>query len=132
MRALELMRPGPGMSSFARLLGMSPGDSEVHIWFATLERSSDVVGQLAEVLSEDERARAARFHFARDRRRFVVGRGWLRTILASYLEIAPRDVRLQYGEFGKPCLSNPTDLRFNLSHSDERVLCAVTRGHKIG
>ncbi len=84
-------------------------------------------------LSSDELARAARFHFERDRTRFSVARAALREILAHYLGTSPAEIAFVYGDHGKPALAPPYgDLRFNLSHSHDLALCAVARGSEVG
>src|SRR5262245_1116395 len=110
----------------------SIGPDEVHLWTIALERPDDLVGSLEETLSADERARAERFVFPRDRRRFVVARGALRSILASYLGLAPAALAFAYGPSGKPRLAGAADLDFNLAHSHELALCAVTAGRPVG
>jgi 4'-phosphopantetheinyl transferase len=89
---------------------------------------------LMPVLSQDERQRAARFHFAQDQYRFVCGRGMLRVILASYLRIEPADVRFNYGAKGKPLLDAPAHrpLHFNLAHSSNLALIAVSHCCPLG
>jgi 4'-phosphopantetheinyl transferase len=107
----------------------------VDVWTISLVAASAQTDALWESLSSDERERAARFVFERDRRRFVVGRGALRSILASYLGSAPGDIRFAYGEHGKPSLAEPTDaesLEFKASGSEELAVCAVTVGRKVG
>jgi len=79
----------------------------------------------------NEHERAARFHFARDRRHFVTGRSILRRILGHYLQHAPEDLAFAYGLRGKPMLPG-TGLQFNLADSDGLALLAVTRGGAIG
>lgn len=108
---------------------------EVHLWRVDLARPAEEVAGLARLLSADEQDRAARFHFARHRDRFVVARGRLRTILGRYLGCPPARVRFVYGAQGKPALHpdlQVTDLAFNISHSDQRMLCAVTHGARVG
>jgi 4'-phosphopantetheinyl transferase len=104
---------------------------EVHAWRADLNVSADVLGELGAWLSADERERAARFRFERDRRRFVVARAALRSILGGYLRAYPADLVFQYGPSGKPALAS-TDLRFNVSHSSDRALYAVSHGRDLG
>lgn len=102
---------------------------EVHLWRAKL----DPTPGFEAVLSEPELTRATRFHFDRDRARFIAGRGILRHILASYLDSDPADVRLANGPFGKPALEgSDTALHFNLSHSSDLMLLAVTYAREIG
>jgi len=107
--------------------------SEVHVWFVSLDQSACCVGRLADLLSPDERTRAERFYFERDRARFIAGRGLLRTILAFYSGADPRRLEFRYGPRGKPSLAPGFgDLRFNLSHARGRALYAIARGREIG
>lgn len=108
---------------------------DVHVWSVHLDLPDAEVNRLEGVLSSHERARADRFYFQRDRRRFVVGRAILRIILGSYLRIAPERVTFDYGPHGKPMLAvgcGDGTLRFNLSHSQAVALIGVTRRGEIG
>jgi len=105
---------------------------EVHLWRADLEVEGHRLEQFASYLDQDERARAARFHFERDRRRFMAGRGLLRQILASYLDLAPIEVRFGYTANGKPYLPAHSELRFNVSHSADTLVAAVARDRHLG
>jgi 4'-phosphopantetheinyl transferase len=108
-------------------------EREVHVWSALLDRPPDVVETLRRLLSRDELARAARFHFERDRSRFAVGRASLRLLLGRYLAEPPGSIRFSYSSHGKPALLPPHDtISFNLSHSEGLALYAVCRGHEIG
>lgn len=114
--------------------GTLPTD-RTDVWILSLSVGSDQVDCLWETLAPDERARAARFAFERDRRRFVVGRGALRDILAAYVGGLPGDIRFAYGEHGKPMLAESTRagaVEFNASGSEDLAVCAVTVGHKLG
>lgn len=107
--------------------------SEVHIWDFPTVISNSETATCRELLSEDENARAARFHFEKDARRFVVARACMRSILACYTQVAPRDLRFFYSQHGKPGLENVKgDFRFNLSHSRDRAILGVTLGHEVG
>jgi 4'-phosphopantetheinyl transferase len=89
-------------------------------------------------LSEEERVRGLRFVRPRDRRRFVICRGTLRVILGRLLEIPPARVRFRPGPGGKPELAPGGEaeglpvLRFNVTHSDELALIAVSLGRELG
>jgi 4'-phosphopantetheinyl transferase len=109
-------------------------DTEVHIWRASLVQSSETLASYSKMLASDERQRAGRFIFDRDRQRFIVARGILRLLLGRYLEREPELVHFSYSEYGKPDISEParSDLRFNVSHSHELVLYAFTRRRDIG
>jgi 4'-phosphopantetheinyl transferase len=89
----------------------------------------------AGLLSADEIARAARFHFEKDRLRFTRCRGVLRLVLARFLEIPPERIQFFYTAKGKPELSagqNPKGLNFNVSHSDNMAVIAVGVGPALG
>src|SRR5207245_1715236 len=104
---------------------------EVHVWRVPLSENDPE--QLGALLSRDEWIRAERFHFERDRARFICGRGLLRTILGRYLNTDPRDLTFVEGPYGKPELTGiPSSLRFNLSHSDDLMLLAVTHARAVG
>ncbi len=89
---------------------------------------------LERTLSPDERERAARYRFARDRARYIVARGTLRAILGRYLDLDPADLRFVYGPQGKPTLApeHGCELSFNLSHAGDVALYAITRGRRVG
>ena len=110
-------------------------DDEIHVWRASLDAPAADVEALACTLSADEQARAQRLCFGRDQRRFVVGRGLLRTILGRYLHVDPLAVRFCYGANGKPALAalpNGNEWQFNVSHSHGLVLVGVTRRRQLG
>src|ERR1700722_4961199 len=108
---------------------------EVHVWRATLNQSASQIEGFLHTLAPDERARASRFHFAKDREHFIVARGVLRAVLGCYLHRAPEYLSFCYGTHGKPDLARQSDedaIRFNLSHSHGLALYAVARGRQVG
>ena len=110
------------------------GDS-IHLWTIPLDGPAARQAHDARLLSTDEAARAARFRFARDRRRFIAGRGALRRILAHYLAAAPEALRFAYGAAGKPALAQPQagrPIQFNLSHCEHLGLLAVAHDRALG
>jgi 4'-phosphopantetheinyl transferase len=108
-------------------------DNEVHVWNAVLDQPSETVQQLLTTLNEDERARAARFHFQRDRDHFIVARGLLRRVLSWYLKTKPEQIDFSYNSYGKPALkTKESPLSFNLAHSYGLCLLAVASGLKLG
>jgi len=114
---------------------LSWANDEVHVWRADLQQPPELQETYLGLLDQDERARAARFHFAQHRRRFVLSRGFLRVLLGRYLEIEPERVRFAYGPYGKPSLLDEhgaSRLRFNASHSHELAVYAFVRDCEIG
>lgn len=109
-------------------------ESDVHVWRIDLKALHADVTDLIHVLSPDERERARRLHFDRDRNNFIASHYALRSILAGYLEDAsPTSIAFDFGPHGKPTLrSNGHGIEFNLSHSHEISLCGLTRRHELG
>jgi 4'-phosphopantetheinyl transferase len=88
------------------------------------------------LLSPDEHERMARLIFERDRRRFLLTRALVRTMLSRYAPVAPAHWTFITNVHGRPeILDRPTgtpDLRFNISHTDGLIACAVTIGREVG
>ena len=95
----------------------------VAVRFGRLEVAPEEEAQLAALLDADERARAARFHFARERRRFVVRRGRAREWLAEATGGNPAHLRFTTNAHGKPEL--PGGPHFSLSRSGETMMLAI-------
>jgi 4'-phosphopantetheinyl transferase len=114
-------------------ISVEASTEEVHLWLASIDIAAAEVELLHEILANDERERAARFHFERDRNRFIAGRGLLRILLGRYLRKPPADVSFGYGANGKPFVSGLENrFYFNLSHSAGLALYGFTLGHRIG
>jgi 4'-phosphopantetheinyl transferase len=104
------------------------------VWRIDLSGARHDVPRLATVLSDDELVRAGRFRFERHRRRFIVRRAALRSILSTYVGVPPRDIAYRTGTWGKLELreASARSLSFNSSHSEDWALIAVTLGHRVG
>lgn len=108
---------------------------EIHVWHAWLDRDAASLPNLASTLSQDEIARANRFHFERDKNHYVMARGLLRELLRRYLAEAPGRVEFSYGEFGKPALAGvhaSSGLSFNVSHSGGLAVYAFAENRNLG
>jgi Phosphopantetheinyl transferase len=109
----------------ATLLSEPRTVTDLHLWRASLASSPQSLAHFSALLSSDEKARAARFHFERDRARYTMGRGILRTLLGSYLGLEPENVKISYGPQGKPfvdSINQNQNLEFNVSHSNEHAV----------
>jgi 4'-phosphopantetheinyl transferase len=135
-------------------------NQEIHVWRVPLSQPQDLVDRLEHLLDPEERERAARFHFAKDRIRYTIAHGALRTILGEYLKLPPDLLCFRRGRFGKPYLSVPAEgaaaepkenraagrrelgeaspalsppgLQFNLSHSRDFAVIAVSSLRRVG
>ena len=108
---------------------LHPGDN-LHVWRANLDRHCHTTS----TLTDDEIKRADRFHFERDRNRFIAARATLRNVLSRYVDANESDIRFECNQFGKPALADETshDIRFNVTHSSHLMLIAITHGHDVG
>jgi 4'-phosphopantetheinyl transferase len=106
----------------------------IHVWAVPLAVAPQRLGQASELLDTEEQQRAARFVHVPSQRTFIIARGTLRTLLGNYLGLSPTVVRFITGPQGKPELapSCGQDLHFNVSHSGDLALIAVTRFGPIG
>ncbi|MHB1946584.1 MAG: 4'-phosphopantetheinyl transferase family protein [Gammaproteobacteria bacterium] len=105
----------------------------VDLWHVLL---TDLVSQedrFLALLSPDEVQRANRFRFPHHRARFILARGILREILSLYTGQSPKEIVFEYGPRGKPYLKdNHLDLQFNVSHSDDVAVYAITQHAEVG
>ena len=104
------------------------GADEVHVWQA---RVSTPAAGAERCLSPEERSRAARFRFDRDRTRWVASRVFLRRTLARYAGVDADGVELRTADGGKPELVCGS-VRFSLAHSGDLAACAVARDREVG
>jgi 4'-phosphopantetheinyl transferase len=105
----------------------------VHVYRISLDVPEADILQMSHLLSPDEIARANRFVFPNYRAHFIAARAQLRMILSRYLNQSPADLMFDYNEYGKPAIATPrSDLQFNISHSHELGLVALTRERLIG
>ena len=106
--------------------------SHVDIWRVSLDLYPASAQWAESTLSADESERADRFHFEKDRHRYILAHACLRDILSRYLHCKTGQIKFSTNGYGKPMLPSDTKMEFNLSHSGKFVLIAVTCGHKVG
>ncbi|MGH9310893.1 MAG: 4'-phosphopantetheinyl transferase family protein [Vicinamibacterales bacterium] len=103
----------------------------VHLWTVDLDRDVSIVSALLDVLSGDERVRAARMRTTESRLRFIVAHGALRAILARYAGVSASAIRLESSDTGKPFVADAS-ISFNLTHSEGIAVCAISPDGRIG
>jgi len=108
---------------------------EIHVWRASLSTDESTLRSLEATLVEQERERARRFIFERDRDRYIAARGILRDLLGKYLRCAPQSIEFTYGPHGKPALASGASrpaICFNLSHSHGLAVVAIGQEREVG
>lgn len=119
-----------------RLLELA--SDEIHLWCADYNdiRGPDLEAAYRRLLAPAEHMRQGRFHFDRDRHRFLVTRATVRAVLSRYAPIDPADWRFAANAYGRPHIAN-TDpgcrgLTFNVSHTDGLIVLGIARGVRLG
>lgn len=107
--------------------------TSIHLWVVDLHADRAQIQRSLDGLSPDERVRADGFKRACDRRRFIMARARLRQILGRYVDESPDRLRFGHSEHGKPgIVAPPSDLTFNISHSDDLAVLGFSRSRKLG
>jgi len=131
--SFETFHPASTWSSHPAILDLE--SHQVDIWRARLDLPTDSLKRLEATLSADEIQRADRFHFQGGKDRFIAAHGCLRDILARYQHWEPEQLTFSTNDYGKPALTTVSSERrmdFNLSHSEDLALVAVTWERKVG
>ena len=109
--------------------------SEIHLWFADLNNLDRCAmsNEVAHWLHGEEQNRYNRYQSQNQREHFLFGRVLLKTILSKYVGCAPVDLKFDIDTRGKPFLSSSNiPLTFNLSHTDNRIVFAVSKNQDLG
>lgn len=113
-----------------------PGPYTAHLYCADPPSITDplLLADYAALMTPEERAAEARFHFAKHRHLHRVTRALARTVLASYLEVDPASLRFEPGKWGRPEIVGlgDTGLSWNLAHTDGLVVLLVAEGATVG
>lgn len=106
--------------------------SDISVYTYTLH--SDAFISLVDALryvDEQELERANRYHHQLHRERYLRGRGYLRRLLGWHLKLPPQRVPLN-GPLGRKPMVAGNPLFFNLSHSEDLAVCAISRSRPVG
>jgi 4'-phosphopantetheinyl transferase len=106
-------------------------NQDIHIWDIDLQQTRDRIRQLTQYLTEQELHRAAKFINPTHGDRWTVARGYLRQILARYLDLPAAQIVFTYGAQGKPEIQGHP-IQFNISHSHDRAVYAISAKHPVG
>jgi 4'-phosphopantetheinyl transferase len=122
-----------GWESLVELPDLS--ENQVHVWKVCIADFYKRVKAFEQLLNETEKKRACQFKFKDSRLNFIICRGILRFLLSRYLYEDPKSVGIMQDPEGKPELaadSHQHALKFNLSHSNEICLIALSRNLDLG
>jgi len=111
-------------------------NDEIHLWVTepnALQADNPILSHYSTLLTSTEKTKQQRYKFAKDQHDALITRAFIRDLLSYYQSKHPKDWQFEYGDKGKPEVSNcALPLRFNLSHTKDLIICAVTLNHDIG
>ncbi|HMS64574.1 MAG TPA: 4'-phosphopantetheinyl transferase superfamily protein [Ignavibacteria bacterium] len=110
---------------------MNISENEIHIYNSFAADDPDVLSSFLTILSEEEINKANRYKFQKDKNNYISFRAMLRMILSQYLYIHPSKLNFFYAEKDKPYIKD-TEIKFNISHSENFAVFAVTKVNEIG
>lgn len=111
--------------------------SHAFAWYSRVGELNDaaLLAAYEAILSGAERQRHESFHFAEDRKLYLVAHALLRTTLSRFAAVQPQEWEFSGGEFERPEIAGaaPSDrIRFNLSHTSGLTVCVITRNAAVG
>ncbi|MDF3054718.1 MAG: phosphopantetheine-protein transferase [Gammaproteobacteria bacterium] len=121
------------ISSAPEKIKLHPRD--VHVWYAHIAITEAQANAAYPILSDIEKDRAQRFKFGEHRLKFIAARSTLRKILSYYLPIQPASIGFIENQYGKPMLDstqNKKGIFFNVSHSHDMAVYAISLEENIG
>jgi 4'-phosphopantetheinyl transferase len=127
----------PNMHRADPLLPLPAGD--IHLWLCPHGEAGDPALDAVyhALLTPQELLQKDRFHFARDRHRYLLTRVLVRSVLSRYAPIEPNDWHFANGPFGRPRIDGleaeeTRSLDFNLSHTAGLIVLAIARNIELG
>ena len=110
-------------------------NNDIHVWI-TKPRCIQQTGLLAQyksILTDEELKKQNSYIFAEKRHNALITRTFIRDLLSHYEDIHPSHWQFITGSHGKPEIVNPVlPLKFNISHTDDLIICAVMLSDEIG
>lgn len=112
-------------------------EGQVHLWHSYVQKFDGIAtASSMALLTLKERSLYQHFIFEKDKRRYLLTRVLIRTILSKYLPIEPQNLIFENNKYGRPYIANNDPrarlLHFNISHTDSIIFIAVTTRRELG
>ncbi|NLD48108.1 MAG: 4'-phosphopantetheinyl transferase superfamily protein [Clostridiaceae bacterium] len=100
----------------------------LEIYAVKLEKEirNDIYEGIFSCIPLEKQNRIKRFRRFEDAHRATIAEALIRSIIISVLGIKNEDMEFKTNEYGKPYLEGADNFHYNLSHSGEYVVCAVS------
>lgn len=108
---------------------------DIQVNILELNKLESSYAKLFKLLNDQEQARAEQLKIENKRLQFVLTRAVLKELLGKELGLSPIDIEFDYAEHGKPFISpetNPENIEFNVSHSNDYAAIAISNNIKLG
>lgn len=99
----------------------------VKIYIIELSKYQELVSGTLDILSATERGRANRYHFEKDRNRFIICRTLLKFLLAQHIGLKIDEISIEIDSNKKPYLFSHPSIFFNVSHSGHYAVIAIAK-----
>jgi len=107
-------------------------EDEIHLWIVNPQHIT-ATSSLFALLPENEQQKIQRYRSDNAKHTALITRSFIRLLLSRYSKFSPEQWQFNIGELGKPEIQNaPIPLRFNLSHNNELIICALCLTKDIG
>lgn len=119
-----------------RIIPLTP--AEIHLWLVFYDEITEgyLYSGYRALLNPAEKEQEPRFYFAKDRRRYLITRALVRTVLSRYVSIHPKAWIFSTNAYGRPEIVNAqareASLSFNISHTHNLIVLGVTQCRALG
>ena len=98
----------------------------------TKEKNNDCIfNKCLTFLSDEKRCEIRKYHNPMDAQRALLSDILIRTIICKSTNIKNSDIIFLKNKYGKPSLVNHPNFHFNISHSNQWVVCATHCFHLV-
>lgn len=109
---------------------------DAHVWtLSVTENDQKNIDKFYHILCPDELVRLNQITHNQSKLEYQAAHILCRIMLSNFSDVAPADWHFETREDGKPEISkkiNRMNLRFNISHTNGMVACALTKEYDIG
>jgi len=108
-----------------------PDHDEIDIWTIPLDTNHDSTEALKKLLDTQELERYDKLH-PNHQHRYLVSHAACRQILGGYTNTSAKQISYNKNDHGKPALDHENPVYFNLTHSHDLAILAISKYSEIG
>lgn len=131
-KKLDIVIRRYGNKDLSDIQNMNLEAYEIQIWTLYWRGLENWIQYYKKILSQEEWEYVSRFISHEDRMRSSVGKILVRKLLAQYMNISEETVVISKNRYGRPYVDSTIPIYFNISHSGEVVMVAVSKEMVVG